>query len=126
MDTAISLYHHNVHFNRCHNTTLEESLAGFINGEMIYGSYFKHVSEFRRLADQYDNMILVTFEEMKYSMRAVLDKLCKYFGKTYSADQLQGLAEHLHFDKMKNNPSVNFEKFRKTISQKYNDENVGE
>lgn len=125
MDTAISLYHHNMHYNRS-QTTLEESLSGFLTGQMHYGSYFDHVSEFRELSDRLDNMILVTFEEMKYSMSKVLHKLCKFFEKSYSEDQLGRLEAHLHFDQMKKNPSVNFEELRKTIAIKYNDENVGQ
>lgn len=126
MDTAISLYHHNLHFNRCQNTTLEDSLSGFLTGQMALGSYFDHVSEFRRQSHCNDNVIFVTFEEMKYSMSEVLNKLCKYLAKSYGVDQLRALEAHLHFDQMKKNPSVNFAKFRQVLSERFQDDNVGE
>uniref|UniRef100_A0A1B6MHB2 Sulfotransferase domain-containing protein n=2 Tax=Graphocephala atropunctata TaxID=36148 RepID=A0A1B6MHB2_9HEMI len=46
---------------------------------------------------------------MKKDMHAVIRKTAKFLGKEINDDQIVQLSDHLSFEKMKNNPAVNFE-----------------
>lgn len=119
-DTAISFYHHITGLNRC-KVTLEEFLEGFLDGDaVLYGSMFDHVSEFKRESEKREGMIIVTFEEMKEKMPNVLKKLCLFLGKEYTEEQLAKLEDHLQFNKMKENPSVNLMDVNKMTEERLN------
>ena len=47
---------------------------------------------------------------MKQDLKQVIQKTCKFFGKSFNETQLNQLEKHLRFDSMKNNPAVNYEK----------------
>lgn len=105
-DTAISLFHHMTGFSQC-RASLDQFLEGFLDGDLMYGSMFDHVSEFRKESEKREGTLMIRFEEMKDRMGSVLEKLCRFLGKSYSEQQLATLEDHLQFSKMKANPSVN-------------------
>ncbi len=51
---------------------------------------------------------------MKQDLEGSLRKVAKFLQKELSDDQVARLIQHLSFDKMKNNKTVNFEAARKT------------
>lgn len=45
---------------------------------------------------------------MKQDLPSVIQKVCKFLGKdVLEGEKLEGLCQHLSFDKMKNNSAVN-------------------
>ncbi|CAG2061686.1 unnamed protein product [Timema podura] len=46
---------------------------------------------------------------MKFDLLSVVLKTCRFLCKSYTYTELESLLDHLSFDKMKENPSVNYE-----------------
>lgn len=107
-DLAISFYHHYVHMQG-YKGTLDEFLEAFLQDKLLYAPYHNHVKDFQFLQNE-ENILFITFEEMKSDLMAVLRKTAEFLGKNYSDDELRRLEDHLTFDAMKTNKSVNFSK----------------
>lgn len=105
-DTAISYYHHFVYFKE-YKGTMQDFLETFLENKILLSPCHDHFKDFWSLRHE-ENILFLTYEEMKSDLMAVLRKTAKFLGKSYSHDELLKLAEHLSFDTMKTNPSVNF------------------
>ena len=57
------------------------------------------------------NVLFLTFEEMKSDLSAVLDKVSQFLGKSIQAKDKPRLLDHLSFDSMKKNAAVNKQDF---------------
>ena len=84
-----------------------------MNAEAIATPFVEHVIEAWNLR-HHPNMCFIFYEDMKKDMRAQIRKVAAFLGKSYSDEQVDKLAEHLHIDNFRNNPSVNFESAKKT------------
>lgn len=100
-DAAISNFHHHVGIYG-YAGTFHDYLEGFLDGNLIYGSYYHHVYEFYELAKRCPNIYFNTYEDMKYDMMRVLRDISEFLGKQYNEERLQELDKHLRFDNMKN------------------------
>lgn len=100
-DAAISNYHHHKGIYG-YMGNFHDYLEGFLDGNLIYGSYYDHVYEFYELAQRCPNVYFNTYEDMKYDMQRVLAEVSVFLGKRYTARQLKELDNHLRFDNMKN------------------------
>ena len=58
-----------------------------------------------------ENVCFITYEEMKKDLAAVIGKVSLFLGCHVSEKNIPSLVEHLSFDKMKDNKSVNKEEF---------------
>lgn len=58
-----------------------------------------------------ENVCFITYEEMKKDLAAVIGKVSLFLGCNVSEKNIPSLVEHLSFDKMKDNKSVNKEEF---------------
>lgn len=58
-----------------------------------------------------ENVCFITYEEMKKDLAAVIGKVSLFLGCNISEKNIPSLVEHLSFDKMKDNKSVNKEEF---------------
>lgn len=107
-DLAISYYHHYVHMQG-YKGTLDDFLEAFLEDKIFLAPYHGHVKDFWYLQNE-ENVLFLTYEEMKTDLMAVLKKTAKFLGKTYSDEDFKKLESHLTFDSMKVNKSVNFSK----------------
>lgn len=107
-DLAISFYHHYVHMQG-YKGTLDDFLEAFLEDKVFLSPYHGHVKDFWHLQNE-DNVLFITYEEMKSDLMAVLKKTAQFLGKNYSDEDLKKLENHLTFDAMKVNKSVNFSK----------------
>ena len=57
------------------------------------------------------NILFLTFEEMKADLPAVIRKVAGFLDQKLSPTQVSHLADHLSFNKMKQNKAVNKEDF---------------
>ena len=57
------------------------------------------------------NVCFITYEEMKKDLAAVIGKVSLFLGCKVSEKNIPYLVDHLSFDKMKDNKSVNKEEF---------------
>uniref|UniRef100_A0A1B0GKW7 Sulfotransferase domain-containing protein n=2 Tax=Lutzomyia longipalpis TaxID=7200 RepID=A0A1B0GKW7_LUTLO len=53
-----------------------------------------------------ENILFLTFEDMKRNHPVVIEKTAKFLGKSLTEEQTIELADHLTFDKMSKNESV--------------------
>lgn len=107
-DAAISQYHHhrNIHG---YDRPLNDFLEDFLLGELPFGSYFRHVEEFSRLAKVRGNFLFITYEDMVQDMSAGVSKVAQFLGISLSNEDVSRVADFLNFDKMKTRATSNMQ-----------------
>lgn len=74
----------------------------------MYGSFWKHAQSFWEHRNE-PNMCFIKYEDMKKDLEGVIHKVATFLEKKLTNEQLNKLKNHLSFESMKNNPSVNYE-----------------
>ncbi|XP_039434433.1 luciferin sulfotransferase-like [Culex pipiens pallens] len=103
---AVSFYHHSASFTG-YKGTLEDFTRSFMRDLQLYSPYHEHVIEYSQLS-HLDNVLVLKYEDMKQDLLPVLRRVCTFFNKRFSDEQLATLSKHLSFESMKDNPAVNF------------------
>ncbi|XP_058833560.1 luciferin sulfotransferase-like [Topomyia yanbarensis] len=109
----VSYYHHSVTLSN-YKGTLEEFTRSFMRDLQMYSPYHEHVIEYHKIS-QLDNVLLLNYEDMKkvsvkhsfQDLVSVVKRTCVFFNKSYTDEQIAELCNHLSFESMQNNPSVN-------------------
>ncbi|XP_055530636.1 sulfotransferase 1 family member D1-like [Wyeomyia smithii] len=102
---AVSFYHHMATIAN-YKGTLEEFTRSFMRDLQLYSPYHDHVIDYHKIS-HLDNLLLINYEEMKTDLPAVIKRVCVFFNKSYTDEQLAELCNHLSFESMRNNPSLN-------------------
>jgi len=111
-DMLVSYYHHlKLMKIQGFNKDLETLFEYFIKGQTLETPFFPHVLEAWNLR-HHPNMCFIFFEDMKRDLKGVITKVAKFLGKSLTEEQLDKLAQHLHFDNFKKNPYVNSEEMK--------------
>jgi len=112
-DTVVSFYHHEK-LIKFHGYTgdFPTYFDLFMDNLVLYGPYFDYVKEVWEQRN-HPNVCLLFFEDMKKDMTASIKKVAQFLGKDISDEMVGKLIDHLSFNKMKNNPSVNKEEGKK-------------
>lgn len=79
---------------------------------MIYCPFFPHVLDAWNKR-HHPNMLFIFYEDLKRDLRGQLEKMSTFLGKELSEDQLNRLREHLQFDNVKKNETINMESGKK-------------
>lgn len=106
-DTAISYYHHYVHMQG-YGGSKETFLEAFLNDTVNYGPCHSHIRDFYFMRNE-PNILFLNYEDMKSDMKSVLKETSSFLGKSYSEEDLNALENHLAFNSMRKNSSVNYE-----------------
>ncbi|XP_028136794.1 sulfotransferase 1 family member D1-like [Diabrotica virgifera virgifera] len=106
-DTCVSFYYH-VKLLHGFNVTFETFCELFLNGSVIYGDFFDHVSEFWKKR-QDENVLFIQYEQMKKDSRAAIRKIAKFLEKDVTDDDVESLNNFLQFSNMKENRACNCE-----------------
>ncbi|XP_055621718.1 luciferin sulfotransferase-like [Toxorhynchites rutilus septentrionalis] len=104
-DVTISFMHHYKYMHGFKGSQ-QDFLDGILMDQLIYCPQVRHATEFWRVAKLH-HVLFLHFEDMKRSMADVLEKVCKFFGKSFTAEELAHLENHLSFDVMKENKAAN-------------------
>ncbi|XP_044739336.1 luciferin sulfotransferase-like [Chrysoperla carnea] len=105
-DTSVSYYYH------CRAV---EGFTGdfnvfmdlFLGGRLTYGPFPAHVLSIFEQKNR-ENVLIITYEEMKSDLRSVIKNVMNFLSKNYSDEEIEKLEDHLSFESMKNNNSVNY------------------
>uniref|UniRef100_A0A182J6C8 Sulfotransferase domain-containing protein n=1 Tax=Anopheles atroparvus TaxID=41427 RepID=A0A182J6C8_ANOAO len=103
---AVSYFHHSRGI--FYRGTMDNFLQSFMREHHFYSPYHAHVIEYHELRGC-DNVLYLSYEDMKRDLRAVVDRVCAFFGKSYKEAELQQLCAHLSFESMRENKAVNYE-----------------
>ncbi|XP_070498085.1 sulfotransferase 1 family member D1-like isoform X2 [Chironomus tepperi] len=106
-DVAVSYFHHYRHMHG-YRGTMETFLNAFASNQILYAPYNDHVVDFWKIRNE-PNVLFLFYEDMKRNLKLEVLKAMKFLNKNYSEDEINKLCQHLSFESMKNNPSVNFE-----------------
>nr|CAD7458658.1 unnamed protein product [Timema tahoe] len=106
-DVSISFYHHFKLMND-YIGSFEDFIEAFLTDMVLFSPFWRHVLGYWRRKDEFP-IIFNTYEEMKKDLLSVVLKTCRFLCKSYTDTELESLLDHLSFDKMKENPSVNYE-----------------
>ncbi|KAM3617089.1 uncharacterized protein V6R79_002106 [Siganus canaliculatus] len=82
-------------------------LQRFIEGKMVYGSWYDHVNGWWRKKQTYSNIHYMLYEDMIEDIGQEIDKLCSFLGLFPSAEERKQITNRVQFDSMKTNNMVN-------------------
>ncbi|XP_059607715.1 sulfotransferase 1 family member D1-like [Phlebotomus argentipes] len=117
-DTAISWYHHYVNYQH-YKHTFDDFMEVFLNDMADFSPYHSHIIDFWNMRHE-KNILFLTFEDMKANHPAVIEKTAAFFGKTYTKQQIDRLADHLSFAKFSKNSAVNMEAILQLVQDSLN------
>uniref|UniRef100_A0A8C5QS60 Sulfotransferase n=2 Tax=Leptobrachium leishanense TaxID=445787 RepID=A0A8C5QS60_9ANUR len=100
-DTAVSLFHfYNNNPRLPSYSSFDSFFPDFLNGNVCFGSYFDHAVAWNEQLDN-DNILLMTFEEMKADLEAAIKKIADFFCYPLTEEQVKNLADRGSFKSMK-------------------------
>lgn len=108
IDAAISYYHFNLHLYSI-EASKSEFIDAFVNNKVPFTPMNSHVLEFWKIRDE-PNILFLFYEDMKRDLKSVVKKTAEFFGKSFTQQQIDELCNHLSFENMKTNTTVNKEK----------------
>uniref|UniRef100_A0A2K5C0L6 Sulfotransferase n=1 Tax=Aotus nancymaae TaxID=37293 RepID=A0A2K5C0L6_AOTNA len=119
-DCMVSYYH----FQRMNHKlpdpgTWEEYFETFINGKVVWGSWFDHVKGWWEMKDRYQILFLF-YEDIKRDPKHEIQKVMKFMGKNLDETVLDKIVQETSFEKMKENPMTN----RSTVSKSIMDQSI--
>uniref|UniRef100_A0A672IP25 Sulfotransferase n=1 Tax=Salarias fasciatus TaxID=181472 RepID=A0A672IP25_SALFA len=108
-DNVVSYFH----FDRMNKIEPEPGdwssyLQRFKQGEMVFGSWYDHVSNWWKKKQTYSNLHYMFFEDMVEDTGREIDKLCSFLGLTPSVEEKTRIVGEVHFDKMKKDDMANY------------------
>ncbi|XP_067914672.1 sulfotransferase 2B1-like [Heterodontus francisci] len=107
-DALVSSFHyHNMASFLEKPGTFEEFIHKFLEGKVMFGSWFEHIKSWWPLKDQ-DNFLFLTYEEMLQAMQGVLVKLGQFLGKQLSDNAIEAIVNQSKFNNMKQNKMSNY------------------
>ncbi|XP_034966556.1 sulfotransferase 6B1-like [Zootoca vivipara] len=102
-DVATSFYHF---INRLSPlpsyNTWDDFFTAFMNGQMVWGSYFDFVFEWNKHADD-ANVMAITYEELKENRPLGVKRISEFFDLQLTDDKIQGVVDRSSFKAMKEN-----------------------
>ncbi|XP_037540639.1 cytosolic sulfotransferase 3-like [Nematolebias whitei] len=108
-DNMVSYFH----FDTMNSTqpeagTWNNYFQRFIQGKMMYGSWYDHVRSWWKKKETYPNLHYMFYEDLIEDTQQEIDKLCSFLGLSPSAEITEMVVSGVQFDKMKNNQMANY------------------
>ncbi|XP_007896622.2 sulfotransferase 6B1-like [Callorhinchus milii] len=117
-DNAVSYYHfyQNNPLLPCF-PSWDEFFKKYMTGEVFWGSYFDHAFIWNQHIDD-ENVMLVTFEELKENLEEGVKKMAMHFGFSLTEEQIKKIAGRGTFKSMSENSQITHYSFGKCIFRK--------
>ncbi|XP_040009266.1 cytosolic sulfotransferase 3-like [Xiphias gladius] len=87
-------------------------LQRFMEGKMVFGSWYDHVSGWWEKKQTYSNLHYIFYEDLLEDTGREINKLCCFLGLNASAEEIDRLAGKVQFDNMKQDKMVNHSTFQ--------------
>ena len=124
-DVVVSLYHHCQSLSQTwpFDKTFEELVQLFMQGETMYGPYWKHVESYFKISQQQQDpgrsILFVKYEQMKEDTKGMLRKIATFLQVDFDENLIDRIFNAISVEKMRNNDDVNGKIWRNGI---WNDE----
>ncbi|XP_072523144.1 sulfotransferase 2B1-like [Salminus brasiliensis] len=87
--------------------TADEFLEKFLNGKIMFGSWFDHVKGWLNVKNE-DHIFYISYEEMIQDLKGSVSRIGQFLGKSLSPEVVEKIADNCVFKNMKQNPMSNF------------------
>uniref|UniRef100_G1SDB0 Sulfotransferase n=1 Tax=Oryctolagus cuniculus TaxID=9986 RepID=G1SDB0_RABIT len=107
-DVLVSGYYFWNYVKFVENTkSLQEYFELFLDGNVVFGSWFDHVHGWLSLRDQ-KNFLLLSYEELKQDTRSTIEKICHFLGEKLEPEEINLVLKNSSFQAMKENKMSNY------------------
>ncbi|XP_058457124.1 luciferin sulfotransferase-like [Malaya genurostris] len=106
-DAATSFYHHYCNIVG-YDGPKEHFYEAFLSDNLIYAPFSEHVLDYWKLRNE-DNVLFITYEQMKRNLRQVILTVSSFLEKSYNDQEIDALVGHLSVDSMRANKSCNMD-----------------
>ncbi|KAM5236413.1 3-beta-hydroxysteroid sulfotransferase-like [Ctenodactylus gundi] len=87
--------------------SLEQYFQWFIQGHVLYGSWFEHTKGWMSMREV-ENVLLLSYEELNKDPRSTIKKICQFLGKSLETEELDLVVKNSSFKIMKENSMSNY------------------
>ncbi|XP_006142244.1 bile salt sulfotransferase [Tupaia chinensis] len=87
--------------------SLEQYFEWFIQGNVVYGSWFDHIRDWMTMKGR-ENFLILNYEEMKRDTRSGVEKICQFLGKKLEPEEVNLVLKYSSFQAMKKNKMSNY------------------
>jgi hypothetical protein len=106
-DVAVSFYHHD-RSKSDYAGSWDEDFTLFVEGKVMYGSYFEHVLPWWQASQKADNILFLKYEDMKRDLAAVVRQITNFIDVPLNQTLLGRVLAGSNFGAMKTNKNTNF------------------
>nr|AAO64982.1 SULT2 sulfotransferase [Danio rerio] len=107
-DVFISSYHfHEMASFLVSPGTQDEFMEKFLDGTIMFGSWFDHVKSWLNAGEQ-EHILYLCYEDMISDLKASVEKIATFLGKSLSSEVVEKIADHCVFENMKQNKMSNY------------------
>lgn len=91
---------------------MREFIDLFLRDLILCSPFNDHILDFWKIRHE-SNILFIFYEDMKRNLEGIVKQAIGFMGKSYTQEQIEKLCQHLSFESMKNNPSINAESMMK-------------
>lgn len=107
-DTAVSFYYHD-QSKAGYEGSWAEHLALFMQGKMMYGSYFDHILPWWQASQTAPNILFLKYEDMKQDLAGVVEQIADFIGVEMKRPLVEQIVVGSSFRAMSTNKKTNFD-----------------
>ncbi|XP_062968771.1 sulfotransferase 2A1 [Cynocephalus volans] len=94
--------------------SLPQYFECFLQGNVVYGSWFDHVRGWIPMREK-GNFLMLSYEAMSKDTRSTVEKICQFLGKKLEPEELDLVLKNSTFQAMKDNNMSNLSLLRDSV-----------